>query len=143
MSGGTVWAVNVWATDVWAAGLWTSGASAPLLVESISNKSVASNSGTYQYDFSTKFFGATSYSIAPALEVGWSFNTSTGVFEIDTDADGTFGPYTVTGTNVTGSTDQNAFIVIVGAVGENMAQTPTVGMKQAMAFDLTDIERDY
>jgi len=131
------WVQAGWDTNAWFASL------APTLIGSISHKSKASNSGNHAFDLSVNFFGATSYSIAPAVETGWTFNTSTGVLTIDTDADGVFGAYTVTGTNASGSTDQNAFQISVGAVGENMSQTPGVAIKQAMAFEPTDIERDY
>lgn len=90
----------------------------PLLAASIPNQSAAADSGTRTFDLSVYFNGATSYSISPALEAGWSFNTTTGVLTIDTDATATFGPYTVTGTNADGSVDSNAFTVrVVLSVG--------------------------
>lgn len=64
-------------------------------------------------DLSTYFTGATSYAIAPAVETGWTFNTSTGVLTVDTDEANTFGPYTVTGTNAGGDTASNAFGVTI------------------------------
>jgi hypothetical protein len=66
-------------------------------------------------DLSTYFNGATSYSIAPTVEAGWSFDTVTGILLVDTDAAGTFGTYVVTGTNGAGSDASNAFSVIITA----------------------------
>jgi len=91
-------------------------ASPPVFSGTIADISVSANTGTYQYDYSGNFTGATSYSIAPAVEAGWSFNTSTAILEIDTDASGVFGAYVVTGTNITGSDASNAFSVSVTAV---------------------------
>lgn len=71
------------------------------------------NTGSHDYDLSPYFTGADSYSISPAVETGWNFNTSTGVLTIDTDALGLFGPYTVTATNAFGTADSNAFDVEV------------------------------
>ena len=89
---------------------------APEFIGPIGNISAVSASGAHEYDLAFYFSGATSYAIAPALETGWSFDTNTGLFTIDTDADGTFGPYTVTATNASGNTDSNTFTVKV-AVG--------------------------
>lgn len=86
---------------------------APIFAGTIPNILKALNSGTYQFDLSTYFTGATSYSIAPVVEAGWSFDTNTAVLVIDTDAAGTFGPYVVTGTNASGTSDSNGFTVRV------------------------------
>lgn len=91
------------------------GAPPPLIVGQIPGISTVLNSGNHDYDLSVYFSGATSYSISPALETGWSFNTGTGVLTIDTDAASVFGPYTVTATNTNGSTPSNAFGVTVTA----------------------------
>lgn len=88
-------------------------ATAPVQLEQIGNISVRSATGTHQFDFADRFSGETSYSISPALEVGWSFNTSTGVLIIDTDANGDFGPYVVRATNASGNVDSNGFTVRV------------------------------
>jgi hypothetical protein len=90
-------------------------AAVPVQVETIGNIAAAFDSGTHEYDLTAYFSGQTSYSIDPALETGWSFDTDTGVLTIDTDDDGTFGPYTVTATNATGSVESNAFTVKVSA----------------------------
>lgn len=92
---------------------WGALNAVPVLIGSIPNISAAFDSGTHQYDLSEYFSGATSYAIDPAVEAGWSFNTGTGVLEIDTDDESTFGPYTVTATNASGSTASNAFTVKV------------------------------
>jgi len=68
---------------------------------------------THDYDIAAYFTGATSYSIAPAVEAGWTFNTSTGLLTIDTDDAQAFGDYVVTGTNAGGDTDSNAFSITV------------------------------
>ena len=99
---------------------------APIFVGTIPDISVTYNTGTYQYDYSTYFTGATSYSISPAVEAGWSFNSSTGVLEIDTDDINTFGPYTITGTNAGGDTASNTFSVTISAVVEEGGGDDTV-----------------
>jgi hypothetical protein len=93
---------------------------APILLDQIPNLSAGFDTGTHQFDLSDYFSGATSYAIDPAVETGWTFNTSTGALEIDTDDEGTFGPYTITATNDEGNTDGNAFTVKV-AVSAGMA----------------------
>ena len=85
----------------------------PVLLGSIPNLSAAFDSGTHQYELGDYFSGATSYAIDPAVETGWTFNTTTGQLEIDTDDEATFGPYTVTATNASGNTDSNVFTVKV------------------------------
>ncbi len=85
----------------------------PALTGQIPNLSAAFNSGTHQFDLSIYATGQTSYSISPALEAGWSLNTSTGELVIDTDDEGTFGPYVLTFTNPQGDTDSNGFTVKV------------------------------
>lgn len=97
-------------------------ASAPVFSGPIPDISETENTGSHQYDLSTYFTGATSYSIAPAVETGWSFNTTTGELEIDTDVVGSFGPFVVTGTNLVGSDDSNGFSVEV--VAADSQQTP-------------------
>lgn len=91
-------------------------ASPPLFNGPIPNISRIENTGTHSYDLSVYFVGATSYSIAPAIETGWTFNTSTAEFVIDTDAIGVFGPFVVTATNVGGNVDSNGFTVTVSAL---------------------------
>lgn len=92
------------------------GVTAPVFSGTIADISVDAGSGTHQYDYSTYFSNSpTSYSISPAVEDGWTFNTSTGVLTIDTDASNTFGPYTITGTNAGGSDSSNAFSVTVSS----------------------------
>lgn len=85
----------------------------PVLVDRIPNLSAGFDSGAHEFDLSVYFTGETSYAIAPAVEVGWSFDTNTGLLTIDTDDEGTFGPYTVTASNNTGDTDSNTFTVKV------------------------------
>ena len=72
-------------------------------------------------DLSVFFTGATSYSIAPALESGWNLNTVTGLLTVDTDDVGSFGPYIVTGTNASGSDDSNAFSVVISEAADALA----------------------
>lgn len=85
------------------------------------------NTGSFSYALGAYFTGATSYSIAPAVETGWSFDTSTGEFVIDTDAVGLFGGFTVTGTNLAGSADSNSFTVTVTAAAVVVTDQPTGG----------------
>lgn len=89
---------------------------APLVTGTIPNIFQRQDTGTFQYDLSVYFSGATSYAIAPAIEAGWTFDTGTAVLVIDTDAVAVFGPFTVTATNVTGSTPSNTFTVEVAAI---------------------------
>jgi hypothetical protein len=98
------------------------GASPPVLLGQIPNLSAAFDSGTHQFDLSDYFSGADTYAIDPAVETGWSFDTNTGVLEIDTDDEDTFGPFTVTATNPNGDTDSNAFSVIVFDSESRMAR---------------------
>lgn len=92
-----------------------SSVGAPIVSDTIPNISHTENTGTHSYDLGAYFTGATSYSIAPAVETGWTFNTTTGELVVDTDDVSVFGPYTVTGTNLAGSADSNAFTVTVVA----------------------------
>ena len=98
--------------QVVARGYFASAAS-PIQVDQLPNFAAGSATGTHAYDLSDYFTGETSFSIDPAVEVGWTFNTGTGVLTIDTDANGTFGPYTVTAINGAGSTAGNPFTVKV------------------------------
>ena len=95
-----------------------SSALTPIQVEQLPNIAAVAATGAHAYDLSDYFTGETSFSIAPAVEAGWTFNTSTGVLTIDTDANGTFGPYTVTATNAEGDTAGNAFTVKVSPPGD-------------------------
>lgn len=82
----------------------------------VPNFSAPFNSGTHQFeiaDYVTGESGANPFAISPAVEAGWSFNTATGRLTIDTDDENTFGPYTVTVSNVNGSTPLNGFTVKV------------------------------
>lgn len=90
-------------------------AAAPVQLEAVPNLSAGFDTGTHDFDLSEFFSGQTSYSIAPAVEVGWSFDVNTGILTIDTDDESTFGPYTVTATNGSGNVDSNAFTVKVSA----------------------------
>jgi len=84
---------------------------APVQVAAFTTIGAAPNSGTHDFPSGQYFLGETSFSISPALEAGWSFNTSTGLLTIDTDAQGLFGPYTITGINAAGSTPGEPFYV--------------------------------
>lgn len=92
---------------------WGSINAPPTFLGQIPNLSAAYDSGTHQFDLSDYFANADTYAIDPAVEAGWSFDTNTGILEIDTDVEDTFGPYTVTATNASGDTDSNAFNVRV------------------------------
>lgn len=92
------------------------GATTPIFSGPIPTLSAQPATGTHVFDLGAYFSGATSYSISPAVEAGWSFNTTNGQLTIDTDDTNTFGPYTVTATNASGSTNSNTFTVRVAAV---------------------------
>lgn len=95
-------------------GLYSGNISAvPQFLGPIGNISAGFNTSTHQYDMSLYFSGATSYAISPAIEAGWSFNTSSGLLTIDTDDENTFGPYTITASNASGPTAGNTFTVKV------------------------------
>ena len=88
-------------------------ATPPVFAGTIPDISITEGAAATEYDLSTYFTGAASYSIAPAVEAGWSFNTSTGVLTVDPLVVGVYGDYTVTATNAGGNTDSNAFGVTV------------------------------
>jgi hypothetical protein len=89
------------------------GTSPPVFQGTIPDIFQRRDTGSHQYNLGAYFIGADSYSISPAVETGWSFDTNTGVLTIDTDAIGLFGPFTVTATNAFGDTPSNAFDVEV------------------------------
>jgi len=102
---------------------------APVFSGTIPDISETESTGTHSYDLSTYFTGATSYSISPSVEAGWTFNTSTAELVIDTDDVNSFGPYTITGTNAGGTDDSNAFgveITVAAVVDPNEAQREPV-----------------
>lgn len=106
---------DIWG-DIWGP-IWAEEAtSPPEFSGTISDISRNQNTGTHTYQLGSYFSGASSFSIAPAVEAGWSFNTSNGELIIDTDAVGVFGTYVVTATNAFGTDDSNAFSVTVVAV---------------------------
>ena len=115
MAIGTAWADGAWVDASWVVGAWDQAVSPPIFSGTIPDISLEESASTTEYDLSTYFTGATSYSISPAVEAGWSFNTTTGVLTILPDTIGDFGPYTVTGTNAGGSDSSNAFAVAVTA----------------------------
>jgi hypothetical protein len=92
---------------------WGSVSLTPDLLGPIPNLFAGLDSGTRTFGLGTYFSGGTSYAIDPAVEAGWSFNTSTAQLDVETDVEGTFGPYTITATNAEGDTESNAFSVIV------------------------------
>jgi len=73
----------------------------------------ARTSDTKTIDYSGYFSDATSYSISPAVESGWSFNTSTGILTITDSVVGNYGAYTITGEGTGASADSNTFYVDV------------------------------
>lgn len=101
---------------------------APVQTEQLPNISVRSDTGTSAYPLAGYFIGETGYTISPAVESGWDFDTTTGVLTIDSDDDGTFGPYTVTATNSAGSTPGNTFTVKV---------SPATGFGSGFTFTFT------
>jgi len=102
-------------------------ASPPVFAGTIPNISATEGDSDVITDLSTYFSGATSYSISPAVEAGWNFDTVTGILTVDTDDVNTFGPYTVTGTNAAGSDNSNAFSVIISAAVATVEEANTGG----------------
>ena len=68
---------------------------------------------------------AASWSISPALSAGLSFNTSTGVISGTPTAQSLFTIYTVTATNVTGSSNFNINITCNNPVPPNISYSPS------------------
>ncbi|MDO3625747.1 putative Ig domain-containing protein [Mucilaginibacter sp. BT774] len=68
---------------------------------------------------------ATSWSISPALSAGLSFNTSTGVISGTPTAQSFFTIYTVTATNVTGSSSSNINITCNNPVPPSISYSPS------------------
>lgn len=79
------------------------GADPPVFSGTIPDISEIEGTGSHSYDLSTYFTNAATYSISPAVEAGWSFNTSTAELIIDTDDVNSFGPFTVSGHSLGGS----------------------------------------
>ena len=104
------WAINL--------GFAGSGAavSAPVFSGTITDISVDQGTGVHEYDYSSYFSDATSYSLSGNLEPGWFFDTANCILSIDTDVDSTFGPFSITGTNAGGNDTSNNFNVIVHTV---------------------------
>lgn len=100
------------------------------IVETIEDIEEYVGTGSHEHDLSIYFTYADSFSISPSVEAGWSFDTDTGVLTLDTNIEGEFGPYVVTGTNRSGSTASNEFTVAVLPVGALTATdvriTPTM-----------------
>jgi hypothetical protein len=111
-------------------GIALSSTPAPIFSGTIADISVTYNTGTYSYDLGAYFTDATSYSISPTIETGWAFNTSTAELTVDTDDINTFGPYTVTGTNVGGSSDSNAFGITVAEIWADAATNASLWYTQ-------------
>lgn len=92
------------------------GAGAPPTQSSpIDDIAVTDVQPAYSFDLGSHFSGASSFSISPPVEAGWSFSTSSGLLTVDTDALGTFGPFAITAFNGTGSIASNQFSVTVSA----------------------------
>lgn len=89
---------------------------APTLLGQIPNLSAAFDSGTHTVQLGDYAANFTSVSISPAIEAGWTFNTTTGELVYDTDDEDTFGPYIVTFTNANGDTASNAFLVTIADI---------------------------
>lgn len=89
-------------------GFWNS-ALPPVLVEQLPDITVKVNSGVYTYPLAPYFAGETSFS-SSTLATGFTLNTSTGVLTVDSGAEvaGTYGPYTISGINSSGTTAGNA-----------------------------------
>ena len=107
-------------------GISLSSVPAPVFSGTILDISVIYNTGPYSYDLGAYFTGATSYSISPAIEIGWTFNTSTADLVIDTDGIDTFGPYTITGTNAGGSIDSNSFGITISEIWSNATNNTSI-----------------
>lgn len=101
-----------WQPDGWQPGE-DEESGAPALASQIPDIVEAANTGPHVYVLSDAFTGATSFSIAPAIADGWSFNLVSGLLTIDTDEAADFGDFVVTATNENGDTQSNAFNILV------------------------------
>lgn len=101
-------------------GISLSAVTAPVFSGNLSDLDISAGT-TKTVDYSSYFSDATSYSISPAVESGWSFNTSTGILTVLETTVSQYGSYVITGTNAGGSADSNAFYINVRAasVGGN------------------------
>jgi len=104
---------------------------------------IAANEGDSDIvtDLSGYFTGETSYSISPAVEVGWNFDTVTGILTVDTDVVGTFGTYVVTGTNASGSDASNMFNVIISAASTSVSGS--VGSNRTLSLTSNNRKQSY
>jgi len=127
MAIGTAWAEGSWVDASWVVGAWDQAVSPPVFSGTIPDISLTESATTTDYDLSTYFTGAVSYAIAPAVESGWTFNTTTGLLTVLPDTVGSFGPYIVTATNTGGSTPSNSFGVAVTAVEIEPQREPVEG----------------
>jgi hypothetical protein len=98
------------------------------------------NTGNFTYDLSPYFLDADTYAISPAVETGWSFDTNTGVLVIDTDAIGTFGPFTVTASNGNGDTPSNAFDVEIAVKNTGAGRPKRPKRRLLVEIDGQDFE---
>lgn len=87
----------------------------PIQSSPIADINVTDVQPTYTFNLGANFSGASSFSISPPVEPGWSFNEATARLIIDTDALGTFGAFAITAFNGTGSIASNQFLVTVSA----------------------------
>jgi hypothetical protein len=115
-------------------GISLSAVTPPVFSGSLSNLDVTTNSEK-TIDYSDYFTDATSYSISPAVESGWSFNTSTGALTIlETDV-ARYGAYTITGTNSGGSADSNEFYIHVRLGSTGGSYRPTHILKSVEEYE--------
>lgn len=88
----------------------------PVFAGELHDQFLKKNSTAKVIDYSSYFSNTpTSYSISPAVESAWTFNTSTGVLTIDPTVEGAYGSYAITATNGAGSATSNRFFVTVNA----------------------------
>jgi len=100
----------------------------------------------HNVDCAAGVFGATSFSISPAVPGTSSFNTTSGLLTFKSDTVGVFGPYTVTCISNGGSAPRNAFTVVVDplmATDGNLSRTPSENIVQKMAFSIVDMVRNF
>ncbi len=113
---------------------------APIFTGTIPDISETENTGNYNFALGSYFTGATSYSISPTIETGWTFSTTTGELIIDTNDTDSFGPFIVTGTNLGGFSASNAFDIDVISNWVTVPQTANIWQVQnpvSTTWDLT------
>lgn len=118
-------------------GISLSAVTPPVFTGQLSDLDITANSEK-TIDYSGYFSDATSYSISPSVESGWSFNVSTGVLTVLESSVARFGSYVITGTNSGGSDSSNEFYIHVrlGSAGGSYGVKPVEDYEKEISLIL-------